>query len=170
MRCASPSSATSPAIPAKILTHVVGGLEERVVMRYVWLTDAALQFSGECRGCLGRDQVIFPRLLRLIGEHRKCRKLSAVKPQAHDRRLIYFLLGRTRKEPVPHSTDRKDSLKPSSTFDIRSLLGTSYKTLLSSTFGSRKVPSPLIPHPFETQCPWKYQELGCPASEVHPLS
>lgn len=36
-------------LPGKIQTHVVGGLEQEVVMRWVWLMDSTLQFPGECR-------------------------------------------------------------------------------------------------------------------------
>ena len=95
-------------LPAKRLTHVVGGPEEGIVMRSVWLIDATLQLSGECHRSLGKCRGIFPRLLRLIGERWRRRALSVDKLQTYDRRRIYFLLGRSRQEFVPRSTDQKD--------------------------------------------------------------
>lgn len=66
-------------------------------MRSVWLGDSTLQFPGECRPCVGKLQVIFPRLQRLIGEMsgEKRRKLR-LNPQVYDRRQIFS----SRKDPA----------------------------------------------------------------------
>lgn len=135
-------------LPAKILTHIVGGLEEGIVVSSVWLMHATLQFSGECR----EHRRIPCKIPTIATSYRGVPKTSPniIRGLAPSVRSSVDISS-FRNDPAGNSSDvqliGKIALKPSGTFDIRSLLGTPYKTLrLSSTFGLKKISS-LSSHP-----------------------